>query len=162
MASTPSTYAGTFDPGPEHISGVLARRAMAFILDALVILFLTFVAYVVVGILGLATFGIAWYLFGAVFPVVALTYTAVTLGGRTSATLGMRAFGLEMRKLNGAQMDPITAAAHAVLFWVSVSFLTPFILLVALFNERRRLLHDFIIGSVVVNIPERVAILARR
>jgi uncharacterized RDD family membrane protein YckC len=38
-----------------------------------------------------------------------------------------------------------------VLFWVSVSFFTPLILLVGLFNGRRRLLHDMILGTVVIN-----------
>jgi uncharacterized RDD family membrane protein YckC len=36
-----------------------------------------------------------------------------------------------------------------VLFWVSMSF--PPILLVGLFNSRRRLLHDIILGTVVIN-----------
>jgi uncharacterized RDD family membrane protein YckC len=38
-----------------------------------------------------------------------------------------------------------------VLFWVSVSFLSPFVVLVGLFNGRRRLLHDFVLGTVVIN-----------
>jgi uncharacterized RDD family membrane protein YckC len=40
---------------------------------------------------------------------------------------------------------------HAVLFWVSISFLTPFVVLVGLFNGRRRLLHDIVLGTVVIN-----------
>jgi uncharacterized RDD family membrane protein YckC len=40
---------------------------------------------------------------------------------------------------------------HAVLFWLSVSFLTPLVLLIGLFNGRRRLLHDIILGTVVIN-----------
>jgi uncharacterized RDD family membrane protein YckC len=39
-----------------------------------------------------------------------------------------------------------------------VSFFTPFILLVALFNVRRRLLHDIILGTVVINNPARAAL----
>jgi uncharacterized RDD family membrane protein YckC len=45
----------------------------------------------------------------------------------------------------------VLGAAHAVLFWVSVSFFTPLVLLVGLFNGRRRLLHDMILGTVVIN-----------
>jgi uncharacterized RDD family membrane protein YckC len=45
---------------------------------------------------------------------------------------------------------------HAVVYWVTVSFLTPFILLVALFNHRRRLLHDMLVGTIVINNPVRV------
>jgi uncharacterized RDD family membrane protein YckC len=36
-----------------------------------------------------------------------------------------------------------------------VSFLTPFIVLVALFNHRRRLLHDMLVGTIVINNPAR-------
>jgi uncharacterized RDD family membrane protein YckC len=38
-----------------------------------------------------------------------------------------------------------------VLFWVSISFLSPLVLLVGLFNGRRRQLHDVILGTVVIN-----------
>jgi uncharacterized RDD family membrane protein YckC len=34
---------------------------------------------------------------------------------------------------------------------LTVSFLTPFILLVAFFDDRRRLLHDMLVGTVVIN-----------
>jgi uncharacterized RDD family membrane protein YckC len=37
------------------------------------------------------------------------------------------------------------------LFWISISVLSPFVLLVGLFNSRRRLLHDFVLGTVVIN-----------
>jgi len=35
--------------------------------------------------------------------------------------------------------------------------LTPFVLLVCFFNERRRLLHDILLGTVVINSPVRAA-----
>ena len=41
-------------------------------------------------------------------------------------------------------------------FWLTVSLLTPFILLVGFFSSRRRLLHDMLIGTVVVNHPSRI------
>ena len=50
-------------------------------------------------------------------------------------------------------------AVHAVGFWFTVSFFTPFILLVAFFNERRRLLHDIVLGTVVINNARRAAML---
>ena len=39
------------------------------------------------------------------------------------------------------------------LYWVTVSFLTPLVLLVAFFNDRRRLLHDMLVGTIVINNP---------
>jgi len=44
---------------------------------------------------------------------------------------------------------------HAIVYWVTVSFLTPFILLIAFFNHRRRLLHDMLVGTIVINNPAR-------
>jgi uncharacterized RDD family membrane protein YckC len=45
-------------------------------------------------------------------------------------------------------------------FWITVSALTPFILLVCFFNSRKRLLHDFLVGTVVINNPARAQSLA--
>ena len=38
-----------------------------------------------------------------------------------------------------------------MLFWTSVSLLTPLVLVVGLLNGRRQLLHDLVLGTVVVN-----------
>ncbi|MGC1558550.1 MAG: RDD family protein, partial [Bradyrhizobium sp.] len=45
----------------------------------------------------------------------------------------------------------VLGAMHAVLFWLSISLLSPLVLLVGIFNSRRRLLHDFVLGTVIVN-----------
>ena len=62
---------------------------------------------------------------------------------------------LEMRTWYGAPAYFVLGAVHAIVYWVTVSFLTPFILLVAFFNERRRLLHDMLVGTIVINNPAR-------
>jgi len=139
------------DTQPELFDGVLGRRFVAFLVDAVIILALTFAGWLLLGVLGILTFGLAWLLIGLVFPVVALGYTGLTLGGPASATIGMRMVGLQMRTWYGSPMYFVLAVVHAVLFWVSISILTPFILLVGLFNDRRRLLHDFLVGTVVIN-----------
>jgi uncharacterized RDD family membrane protein YckC len=51
---------------------------------------------------------------------------------------------------------------HAVLFWISVSMLTPLVLLTGLFNSRRRLLHDIILGTVVINSSVRTHVAPAR
>jgi uncharacterized RDD family membrane protein YckC len=45
-----------------------------------------------------------------------------------------------------------------VVFWISVSILSPLVLLVGLFNGRRRLLHDVILGTVVINSSVRTPV----
>jgi uncharacterized RDD family membrane protein YckC len=71
----------------------------------------------------------------------------------------MRVMYLEMRTWYGAPAYFVLGAVHAIAFWFSVSFFTPFIVLVAFFNERRRLLHDIVLGTVVINNPQRAAML---
>jgi len=63
-----------------------------------------------------------------------------------------------LRTWYGASGYFVLGAMHAVLFWMSISFLTPFVVLVGLFNGRRRLLHDIVLGTVVINNSVRSAV----
>jgi uncharacterized RDD family membrane protein YckC len=154
MSQTMTLDAGelAFDPAvhPERYDSVRTRRIFAFLIDAAAILFLMVAAYVVIAVVGLFTFGLLWFLLPAVWPVVAILYSVLTLGGPYSATPGMRFAGVEMRTVGGARMDHGLALLQTLLFWVSIAILTPLILLVALFSERKQLLHDLIIGTVAV------------
>jgi len=150
----PRPYA--YDPvtQPEYFEGVLTRRMLAFVVDAMMICGAVVLFYLFVLVMGVVTLGLSWIAFFFIWPtfvIVALTYNALTLGSPASATLGMRLMDLEMRTWYGAPAYSLLGAVHAVCFWVSVSIFTPFVLLVALFNDRRRLLHDFLVGTVVVN-----------
>ena len=53
--------------------------------------------------------------------------------------------------LDGARIDFMTAAVHQVLFWILNSVLTPFVLLVGLFTDRNRLLHDILLGTAMAD-----------
>jgi len=142
-----------YDPHtqPELFEGVLSKRIVAFLVDAVFIVALMIPAALVVFVLGVITLGIGWLLFPVLFLLVALGYVGLTLGGPASATPGMRMSGLEMRTWSGAPMFALLAIIHALLFWFSVSLLTPLILLVGLFTSRKQLLHDLLLGTVVVN-----------
>lgn len=141
-----------YDPvaQPQLFAGVISKRIMAFIVDAIIILILTVIAYVVVTILGVITFGLAFLLWGIVFPVVGLGYNALTVGGPKSSTLGMRFMGLTVRTWFGGKVSPLVAAFHALLFWFSLVIFCP-ILLWALFDSRKRCLHDILAGVVLIN-----------
>lgn len=153
-----------YDPSinPELFEGVLARRVVAFIVDLIVITVPLIAAAVFIFVFGLITFGLGWALFWLLSPasvVWALFYYGITLGGPASATLGMRAMDLEMRTWYGAPCYFVLGAVHAVVYWVSVSVLSPLILVVGFFNARKRLLHDIIVGTVVINNAARAAAL---
>jgi uncharacterized RDD family membrane protein YckC len=153
-----------YDPAtnPELFEGVLARRVVAFMIDFLVISVPIVLGAMFIFAFGIVTLGLGWALYWLLPPpsvVWAIVYFGVTLGGARSATVGMRIMDLEMRTWYGAPAYFVLGAVHAIAFWFSVSFFTPFVLLVAFFNERRRLLHDIVLGTVVINNPVRAAAL---
>ena len=152
-----------FDPlaEPELFRGVLTRRFFAFLIDLVVLSIPVILAVVFIAVFGIVTLGLGWALFWLVSPasvIWALVYYGASLGGPHSATIGMRMMDLEMRTWYGAPGYFVLGAMHAVVFWVSVSFLRPAILLVGLFNGRRRLLHDIVLGTVVINSSVRVPV----
>jgi uncharacterized RDD family membrane protein YckC len=145
-----------FDPWlqPELFRGVLTRRLIAFLIDLIVLSIPIVLAILFIAVFGLVTLGLGWVLFWLVSPasiVWALLYYGASLGGPHSATLGMRVMDLELRTWYGAPGYFVLGAMHAVLFWISISVLSPLVLLIGLFNGRRRLLHDFVLGTVVIN-----------
>ena len=145
-----------FDPlmQPELFRGVLTRRFFACLIDLVVLSVPVILGYLFIAVFGVITLGLGWVLFWLVSPasvIWALVYYGASLGGPHSATIGMRMMDLEMRTWYGAPGYFVLGAMHAVLFWVSVSFLTPLVVLVGLFNGRRRLLHDIILGTVIIN-----------
>jgi uncharacterized RDD family membrane protein YckC len=152
-----------FDPHlqPELFRGVLTRRVFAFLIDLVVISVPVILGYVFIAVFGLITLGLGWALFWLAWPATviwAVVYYGASIGGPYSATLGMRVMDLELRTWYGAPGYFVLGAMHAVLFWVSISFLSPFVLLVGLFNARRRLLHDIVLGTVVINSSVRTPV----
>jgi uncharacterized RDD family membrane protein YckC len=159
-----------YDPAtsPELFEGVLSRRLLAFAVDVFLIVVPVILAALFIFMFGLVTFGLGWVLYWLLSPAAviwALIYYGTTLGSPASATIGMRVMEIEMRTWYGAPMYFLLGAVHAVVFWITISALTPFILLVGLFNERRRLLHDMLVGTVVINNEVRanaLRVLSRR
>jgi uncharacterized RDD family membrane protein YckC len=153
-----------YDPlaNPELFEGVLARRVVAFVIDLIilsvpVILGTLFMLATTIATLGIAAifFALLSPLFWPLIVVWAICYYGFTFGSPASATIGMRVMGLEMRTWYGAPAYFVLGCAHAIVYWVTVSFLTPLVLLVGFFNHRGRLLHDILVGTVVVNSAAR-------
>lgn len=148
-----SDQSDDFDPiaHPELYDGVLSRRIGAFVIDVTVIFLISCAVFTLFLFLGFVTFGLAWLALGLVFPGVALLYTGLGLSSHASATFGMRTMGLQMRTWYGAKMDFLYGAVHAIGFYISIVALTPFVLFVPLFEPRKRLLHDLILGTMIVD-----------
>lgn len=154
--SESSTARGTpFNPAfsaashPELFQGVIGARIGAFLIDVVIILMLWVVTGIVVFILGIFTLGLAWILYGALFPIVGLGYNALTVGGPRQSTIGMRTMGVKMTMWHGGLVTPLIGAFHALLFWFSFTIFCP-ILLWALFDAQKRCLHDIFAGVVAI------------
>lgn len=150
-----------FDPllQPELFRGVLTRRVFAFLIDLVVLTVPVVFGYLFIAVFGLITLGLGWALFLLAWPATviwAIIYYGASLGGPHSATLGMRAMDLELRTWYGAPGYFVLGAMHAVLFYIFMSI--PLVLLVGLFNGRRRLLHDIVLGTVVINSSVRTQV----
>ncbi|WP_274629341.1 RDD family protein [Arvimicrobium flavum] len=129
--------------------GVLTRRVFAFLIDYLIVGLLLIPFAIIVLLLGILTFGLGWLLFGILVPAVALVYIWMTLGGPNQATVGMRMMGIRLERLDARPVDGMLAVVHSVLFWAGNALLTPLILLVTLFSDKKRALHDLLLGTVV-------------
>lgn len=133
-----------------YFDGVRSRRVVAFAIDYAIVIVLCLVAIPIIGILGFATLGAGWLLYGILGPLVALSYIGWTVSSASQATPGMRVASIRIERYDGAPLDFVTAIVHAVLFWAGNVILTPFIVLVSLFTRDKRMLHDIFLGTVAV------------
>jgi uncharacterized RDD family membrane protein YckC len=147
--------ADTFDYYPERLDdaraydGVRRRRVIAFLLDCVIVGLLWVPAAVLVGIIGLVTFGFGWLLYGILFPALALIYVAITMGGPRQATIGMRMTRIRLDRFDGQPVDGLFAILHSLLFWGLNVVLSPLILLASLVLDRKRTVHDLLLGTAV-------------
>ena len=153
-----------YDPStsPELFDGVVARRIIAFLIDLIILAIPIVLLSMFIFVIGVVTLGFGFILYALLSPIMvlwALFYYGITLGSPRSAMLGMRVVDLEMRTWYGAPAYFVLGAVHAIVFWITVSVLTPFVLLVCLFNNRRRCLHDILVGTVIINNEARASAL---
>ena len=130
--------------------GVRSRRIMAFLLDYIIVALLVIPFAILVFFLGLLTLGFGWVLYGFLVPAVAILYVWNTLGGPKQATSGMQMMSIRLERLDGGRVDGMLAVVHSVLFWAGNVVLSPLILLATLVLDRKRTVHDLLLGTVVV------------
>ena len=87
------------------------------------------------------------------FGFIPLAYHTLLLSGRHCATFGMRAMGLQLRSWSGERPMFLQALVHCFLFYLTVGPTFCLILLFALFNRRKRTLHDVLAGTLMVRTP---------
>jgi uncharacterized RDD family membrane protein YckC len=151
--STIDVGTNPFDPAlnPELYSTMRIRRSMAFLIDVVAITVLMIVASVIVFVLGIVTLGLGWLLYFILWPAVAILYYLFSFAGGAPRTPGMAFTGIELRMTDGGKPDLLIGLAHPILFYLSVTFLTPFIVLISLLSSRKQLGHDIVLGTVAVD-----------
>ncbi len=141
----------THHPDPrldaQFYDGVPAKRLVAWALDLIVVIGIC-LAFIIAS-LGLMAFFIPVLAFAANF-----CYRAFCLH-RWSATLGMRAVGIEVRNSAGDRVNTAQAVFHTGLFiFIFMSVLGIFAnFLSILLNDKGQALHDLLLGTVVINCP---------
>jgi uncharacterized RDD family membrane protein YckC len=135
--------------------GVISRRFWAYLIDLVVIMLWICLICVAIFIFGILTLGLGFGLF-VLLPLFALTfilYNAVTIGGPSQATVGMRMNGLKVvDATTGGRVSGLAAAVHALLFYVaSPTFLLwAGDILVGFARSDRRFVRDLLTGILVV------------
>ena len=159
-----STWTGTPpDPlaHPDLFDGLLWRRVFAYLFDCVVMGLLFLAGWGSFLLLSILSFGLLLPLMPFLAVLIPVGYHALLVGGRHHATLGMRLFDLEVRTWSGGKPDVWQGFLMAALFYATLAFTCTLILLVALFNDRRRTLHDYLSGVVVVRHAQGVRLIAR-
>lgn len=145
-------------PDPAHDSqfyaGVPLRRLVAFAVDVVVGLVLTFCALFVGMIVTILSMGLAA---GPTFLIMVMTgflYRWIMLVKR-SATVGMILTGIEVRDAQGERMTPQSAFLHTAGYYATILF-PPLMLIgwcLMATSPYRRTMHDLFIGAAVINRP---------
>jgi uncharacterized RDD family membrane protein YckC len=154
MANGPivETMNGRFQVDGRLTRGVVSRRFWAYLVDLIVIAIWSAIVCIGIFLLGLLTLGLGWALF-ALVPLTAIIYNAVTIGGSSQATVGMRFAGLKvLDAATGGRPSALAAAVHALLFYVAVStfILWACDILLGLFRDDARFGHDLLTGLMVI------------
>lgn len=146
------TAGGAPDPIAHYelYRAVAIKRVIAYLIDLLCIGFFLTVAALVLFVINFLTLFLLHPFLLMVYALIPFCYHTFLLGGPSHATLGMRLMGVEMKSLTIGSPDYIQAAVQTVLFYLSITIFSP-ILLWALFDSRRRMLHDILAGTYVVN-----------
>jgi len=130
---------------PAFYEGVLVKRALAWVVDVVLLAVLTVV---------LATLTLVGLFFmPLIYMVLSFLYrTALLQGG---GTLGMRLFGIEIRGPSGHRLRGGEAAIHTLIYLVSMSFVLPMILSwgAMVSTARGQGLPDLVVGSTAINRP---------
>ncbi len=138
------------ETAPELFEGVLTRRVLAFCIDVIILAGIMAIAASVAVIGGIFTLGLGLLATPLILLFSIVLYYGATLGSSRRATVGMQLMDIVLTPTHGLPLDGWRAFAHPLVYWLTCWVLPPFSLAVALFTPRRQLLHDLLLGTLMV------------
>ena len=140
-------------PDPDHqaefYADVPIKRALAWVVDAILIAIMTMVVVPF-------TLFLSLFFLPALYLTISFLYRTISLA-RHSATPGMRLMAIEFRDRTGARFDLGTAFLHTLGYTLTISTLLPQLLSMGLMltTARGQGLSDLVLGTVAINKPAR-------
>lgn len=143
------------ETAPDLFEGLLTRRVIAYLIDVALIGVIALALALVGIVMGFLTFGLAWLSMPLVLPVSVIGYYVLTLGLSHRTTIGMWLTGIALVPARPGAIDGWKILIHPVLFWISIWICWPVSLAVVLFTPRRQMLHDLVLGTLMVRRSHR-------
>ena len=137
------------DRQAEFYADVPIKRALAWVVDAIVIAIITMIVVPF-------TLFLSLFFLPALYLTISFLYRTISLT-RHSATPGMRLMAIEFRDRTGAKFDLGTAFLHTLGYTLTISTLLPQLLSMGLMltTARGQGLSDLVLGTVAINKPAR-------
>lgn len=137
------------DRQAEFYADVPIKRALAWVVDAIVIAIITMIVVPF-------TLFLSLFFLPALYLTISFLYRTISLA-RHSATPGMRLMAIEFRDRTGARFDLGTAFLHTLGYTLTISTLLPQLLSMGLMltTARGQGLSDLVLGTVAINKPAR-------
>lgn len=151
MTYSDTAFWGLPDPETqaEFYADVPVKRAIAWVVDVLIVFATAF-------LISLLTIGLGFFIFGLLTLTIGFIYRTVSLANR-SATIGMRLASIELRTARGERFDLATAALHTLGYQLSMAFFLAQIasIVLMLTTPRAQGLTDHLLGTAAVNVAAR-------
>jgi len=140
---------------PEYYDGVSLKRMLAYVVDFMICVVLGIIGGVIASIGGIVTLGLLFGPLMALLALIPIAYHTFLISSPYSATFGMRLMGVRVYRLDGQKPEMLQAFVQTALFFFTAPPTSFLILIVGLFNTRRRCLHDMLAGTIILNDVER-------
>ncbi|WP_157231119.1 RDD family protein [Kiloniella laminariae] len=134
---------------PSDVEGVPLKRALAYLIDFCFLAVLGVAAFVAGMIINIISLWLLSPLVAIALALLPLAYHSYFLSQK-GATPGMKIMDIRMVTLEGKKPSLLHAAITTVIFYVTVPVTSFLILLVILFNDEQRTLHDILTGTIVI------------